>query len=114
MRSHVLETLFHSFNATCTLMKIYVCKTPMRSSRCHLSASSSHLGQIRAGEKVRLQQAESFCLLRLQMTAARVVGISGVRIMKNLGFCKFLYVDDLVVDERERSRGTARPSLIGC
>lgn len=35
----------------------------------------------------------------------RVVAVAGLRISQNLAWGKFLYVDDLIVDETERSHG---------
>jgi ribosomal protein S18 acetylase RimI-like enzyme len=45
-------------------------------------------------------------------TDNRVVAVAGFRISQNLAYGKFLYVDDLVVDETARSHGYGK-FLIG-
>jgi GNAT superfamily N-acetyltransferase len=55
-------------------------------------------------KRVREQMLAGYQLAFLT-TANRVVAVAGFRISQNLAYGKFLYVDDLVVDETERSHG---------
>ena len=53
---------------------------------------------------VRRQQADGFQLAALT-AAGVVVAVAGFRVLENLAWGRFLYVDDLVTDEAHRSRG---------
>jgi GNAT superfamily N-acetyltransferase len=55
-------------------------------------------------KRVREQMLAGYQLAFLA-TDNRVVAVAGFRISQNLAYGKFLYVDDLVVDETERSHG---------
>ena len=59
-------------------------------------------------QAIRQQEKESYRLVGLVVVAndaSVTVAVAGVRIMTNLAFGKILYVDDLVVDEHQRSKG---------
>lgn len=55
-------------------------------------------------ERVELQQKEGFQLVAL-FSAEKVHAVAGIRILNSLADGRFLYVDDLVTDEAERSNG---------
>ena len=59
---------------------------------------------------VRAMQAEGLRLACIR-EAGRVVAVAGYRISINLFCGKHLYVDDLVTDENERSKGHGRELL---
>lgn len=54
--------------------------------------------------RVRRQQADGFQLAALT-TEDAVVAVAGFRVLENLAWGRFLYVDDLVTDEARRSHG---------
>ena len=71
---------------------------------------------------VRRQQADGFQLAALT-AAGVVVAVAGFRVLENLAWGRFLYVDDLVTDEARRSHGhgeelfdwlVARARAAGC
>lgn len=53
-------------------------------------------------KQVRIQQKEGYQLAYIQVDA-NIVAVAGFRIMHNLAYGKFLYVDDLITDENNRS-----------
>lgn len=54
--------------------------------------------------RIRRQQQQGFRLACLE-DAGQVVAVAGFRVMENLAWGRFLYVDDLVTDAAQRSRG---------
>ncbi len=54
--------------------------------------------------RVRRQQTEGFQLAALS-AAGTVAAVAGFRVLENLAWGRFLYVDDLVTDEARRSQG---------
>ncbi|GJD19795.1 GCN5-related N-acetyltransferase [Rivularia sp. IAM M-261] len=62
-----------------------------------------HLEEVNFVEQVRYQMKEGYQLAFLEVEG-QAVAVAGFRISTNLGFGKFLYVDDLVVDELKRSK----------
>ena len=57
--------------------------------------------------RVRLQEREGYRLAML-VDENRVAAVAGYRIGHNLAWKKYLYVDDLVTDGSQRSRGYGR------
>lgn len=53
-------------------------------------------------KQVSIQQKEGYQLAFVQVDE-KIVAVAGFRIMHNLAYEKFLYVDDLVTDEKNRS-----------
>ena len=60
--------------------------------------------------RVRRQMADGYRLVALR-EARSVQAVAGYRVSENLAWGKFLYVDDLITDEAERSRGCGRALL---
>ena len=60
--------------------------------------------------RVKAQQAQGFQLAYLEDEGA-VVAVAGFRIMEMLATGRTLYVDDLVTDEAQRSRGHGKAML---
>ena len=54
--------------------------------------------------RVRRQERDGYKLAML-VDGSRVVALAGYRIGENLAWGKFLYVDDLVTDDAQRSAG---------
>jgi GNAT superfamily N-acetyltransferase len=59
-------------------------------------------------ELVRLQQREVAFQLAALRNGDQVTCVAGFRYCRSLGWGKFLYVDDLVTDERYRSKGAGK------
>jgi GNAT superfamily N-acetyltransferase len=74
----------------------------MRELRPHLQ-TDLYVAQVQA------QMAEGYRLLAA--TDERVLAVAGYRISHSLAFGKFLYVDDLVTAEGQRSRGAGKALL---
>jgi GNAT superfamily N-acetyltransferase len=55
-------------------------------------------------ERVERQMLEGYKVAFIE-EAGRAVCVAGFRILNNLAWGRFLYVDDLVTDEHERSKG---------
>lgn len=70
----------------------------LRQLRPHLADAAEILA------RVRRQQGEGYRLL-VAADAGRVVGAAGYRFLENLIRGRFVYVDDLVVDESARRTG---------
>jgi GNAT superfamily N-acetyltransferase len=54
--------------------------------------------------RVRRQEKDRYCLALLEENG-QVRAVTGFRLSESLAWGKYLYVDDLVTDESERSRG---------
>jgi GNAT superfamily N-acetyltransferase len=63
-----------------------------------------HLRREELVERIRRQQREGFQLASI-VEAGRVRAVAGFRISESLVSGKFLYVDDLVTNEADRSKG---------
>ena len=61
-------------------------------------------------ERVRAQQAQGFRLASLE-DEGTVVAVAGFRVMEMLASGRTLYVDDLVTEEAQRSRGHGKIML---
>src|SRR5262245_7729123 len=71
-----------------------------------------HLDEARFLEQARRQTAQAGWQLVCAERDGEVVGCAGFRISEWLAWGRTLYVDDLVTDESERSRGVGR-ALMG-
>ena len=84
------------------------CFAVMVQLRPHLAAAE-FVGQVRA------QQAEGYRLAYLEPDAGedagKVVAVAGFRVTEVLATGRTLYVDDLVTDEKRRSRGYGKAML---
>jgi GNAT superfamily N-acetyltransferase len=58
--------------------------------------------------RVRLQQAEVGFQLASLIDSGSIICVAGFRLCRNLGWGKYLYVDDLVTDGQHRSQGAGR------
>lgn len=74
------------------------CLPVLRQLRPHLTDAADAIA------RVRRQQRSGFRLGYLT-AGDRVVAVAGFRLLENLAWGKFLYVDDLVTDEAQRSSG---------
>jgi GNAT superfamily N-acetyltransferase len=82
--------------------EIAACYTLMRQLRPHLSSPEEFI------ERWRRQAADGYRILALwteQGPKSGPCALAGYRITENLIHGKFLYVDDLIADQSERSRG---------
>jgi len=57
---------------------------------------------------VRLQEKEVKFHIAALKVRGRIMSVAGFRLCRSLGWGKYLYVDDLVTDEKSRSRGAGR------
>jgi GNAT superfamily N-acetyltransferase len=62
------------------------------------------------GDQVQRQRENGYRLLCAE-DAGIVVGVAGYRLLENLAWGRFLYVDDLVADEAWRSHGVGAALL---
>ncbi|MEH2095724.1 GNAT family N-acetyltransferase [Nostoc sp.] len=69
-----------------------------------ISQLRPHLEEAKFLEQVRYQMKEGYQLVFLELEE-QAVAVAGFRISTCLALGKFLYVDDLVVDELKRSQG---------
>ncbi|GKW26119.1 GNAT family N-acetyltransferase [Pectobacterium polonicum] len=70
----------------------------MRELRPHISDESTFI------EQVQRQQQQGYCLLAA-WDDGQVKGLAGYRIQENFIYGRFLYIDDLVITDSERSQG---------
>ena len=87
-------------------MEIRIAKTDEEIVNCYET-----MGQLRPNikkddflERVREQEKTGY-ILAFGEDEGRVVSAAGFRFVKTLAWGKFLYVDDLVTDEAQRSKG---------
>lgn len=85
---------------------IFIAQTTEDISRCHavMHQLRPHLSEKDFIEQVLRQQQEGFQLAALEV-ASEVKAVTGYRIQEMTAHGRFLYVDDLVTDENERSHG---------
>ena len=70
-----------------------------------------HLDEARYIEMVRTMEPEGYRVAALRDDAGKVVAVAGYRFMTMLYAGKLLYLDDLVADEAERSKGYGKALL---
>ncbi|MEH1965688.1 GNAT family N-acetyltransferase [Nostoc sp.] len=85
-------------------MSIQLAKTDFQILGCFpvISQLRPHLEQAKFVEQVRYQMKEGYKLAFLEVDK-QAVAVTGFRISTCLASGKFLYIDDLVVDELKRS-----------
>jgi len=76
---------------------ILSCFSVMRQLRPHLTRDEFVA-------RVRRQEKDGYCLALLEENG-QVQAVSGFRLSESLAWGRYLYIDDLVTDESERSRG---------
>jgi GNAT superfamily N-acetyltransferase len=69
------------------------------------------VSQTRYLEYVKTLKADFGFNLATLMEDEQVVCVAGFRVCRNLGWGKYLYVDDLVTDKRGRSKGAGKKML---
>jgi GNAT superfamily N-acetyltransferase len=81
-------------------------KDPEAVQRCYpvMAQLRPHLSAEAFCEQAQRQMGEGYGLLFAEVNGA-VAGVAGYRILENLAWGRFLYVDDLVTDEAWRSNG---------
>ena len=82
------------------------CFTVMVQLRPHLDVDSFL-------ERVALQFTSGYRVVYLA-TDDKVVAVAGIRLSRNLAWGKFLYIDDLITDAAERSKGYGKQLLDWC
>jgi GNAT superfamily N-acetyltransferase len=80
------------------------CLPAMRQLRPHLAAEEDFLA------RVRRQQQQGY-LLAFVEEQGKAVCVAGFRLLENLAWGRFVYVDDLVTDEGARSLGHGEAML---
>ncbi|MEH2350830.1 MAG: GNAT family N-acetyltransferase [Nostoc sp.] len=87
-------------------MSIQLAKSDFKILGCFpvISLLRPHLEEAKFIEQVRYQMKEGYQLAFLEIEE-QAVAVAGFRISTCLALGKFLYVDDLVVDELKRSQG---------
>jgi GNAT superfamily N-acetyltransferase len=78
-------------------MRTAECFSVMRQLRPHLSEADFV-------ERVALQRRQGYQLLAA-LVDAQPVAVAGFRVVDNLAWSRFVYVDDLVTDDAHRSKG---------
>ncbi len=85
--------------------EIRQCHPVMRQLRPHLSDPDGFVA------RVQEQMAQGYRLACVASAEAPVIAVAGFCIKLNLAWGRYLYVDDLVVDEGHRSAGYGRRML---
>ncbi|MEH2295086.1 GNAT family N-acetyltransferase [Nostoc sp.] len=87
-------------------MSIQLAESDFQILRCFpvISQLGRHLEQAKFVEQVRYQMKEGYKLAFMEVEQ-QAVAVAGFRISMCLASGKFLYIDDLVVDELKRSQG---------
>ena len=86
--------------------KIFVATDQKQIERCYpvLKQLRPHLNDADFGERVKRQQRQGYILVFLELERT-VRAVAGYRLLENLSRGKFMYVDDLVTNEPDRSKG---------
>lgn len=87
-------------------MDTVICKSDEEINACFtvMQQLRPHITQAEFLSRIREQESQGYRLVSL-LVADKVVAVAGFRMGSNLAWGRYLYVDDLVVDEAERSRG---------
>jgi GNAT superfamily N-acetyltransferase len=90
-------------------MSVAIAQSRKEILRCYpvMAQLRPHLSESDFLERVERQAREGYALAFAE-DAGRVVSVAGFRLANSLAWGRFLYVDDLVTDERERSKGYGR------
>jgi GNAT superfamily N-acetyltransferase len=89
-----------------TTMDIYICETDEQITACEpvMRELRPHIPSDQFVRRIRQQEVDGYRLVGLN-DGSRPVAAAGIRILLNLAWGKFLYVDDLVTLDAERSSG---------
>ena len=93
-------------------MSIRIAATDAELLACHdvMAALRPHVPRETFVARVRRQEKDGYRLAYVE-DGGRPVAAAGYRILANLAWGRFLYVDDLVTDEKLRSKGHGRALL---
>ena len=91
---------------------IHIAESPAEIADCFpiMAQLRPHLERGEFMTRVQRQVADSYRLAYLS-TDSSVKAVAGYRIMENLAWGRFLYVDDLVTDQAARSQGYGKALL---
>lgn len=94
------------------MSQIAVAQSRTEIVRCYpvMAQLRPHLKEAEFVERVERQSREGYRLVFLEEAGA-VRCVAGFRILESLAWGKFLYVDDLVTDEHQRSKGYGQKVL---
>ncbi|MBI5772133.1 MAG: GNAT family N-acetyltransferase [Verrucomicrobia bacterium] len=94
------------------MAEITLARTEAEILRCYpvMAELRPHLSRENFLQQVQRQQREGFFLAFLE-SGGEVKSVAGYRLLENLAWGKFLYVDDLVTAERARSQGFGQQLL---
>ena len=87
-------------------MSVILANTRKEFQRCYpvVALLRPHLSEAEFLKRVETQSAEGYRIAFVE-NAGQAVCVAGFRILHNLVWGRFLYIDDLVTAERERSKG---------
>ena len=87
-------------------MSIRIAETDAEILSCHevMAALRPHVTKETFVERIRRQEKDGYRLAYLA-DGGRPVAAAGYRVLENLAWGRLLYVDDLVTDEKLRSKG---------
>jgi len=87
-------------------MNVTVAQTRKEILRCYpaMAQLRPHLKRADFVKRVQRQAASGYLIAFLE-TQGAVKSVAGFRILENLAWGKFMYVDDIVTDESARSKG---------
>ena len=87
-------------------MEIRIAETDKEIARCHetMSQLRPHIKKDDFLSRVRRQEKNGYKLVFIE-DEGQVVSVAGFRISETLAWGKFVYVDDLITDEDQRSKG---------
>jgi GNAT superfamily N-acetyltransferase len=93
-------------------MEVKLAETPEAIERCFrvMSHLRPHVAATEFVPRVQAQQKQGFRLAYLE-DEGDVVAVAGYRVMDMLASGRTMYVDDLVADEKRRSRGYGKALL---
>ena len=80
----------------------------IRSTHCLMKQLRPHIQESDYLRLVKMQREESGYQLATLTENGQLVCLAGLRISHSLAWGKYLYVDDLVTDERQRSQGDGK------
>jgi len=87
-------------------MNIYLATTDKEIAACYtvISELRPHIPENQFISRVKSQEKSGYRLAIVEDQGS-IVAVAGFRIGENLAWGRFLYIDDLVTDEKQRSRG---------
>jgi GNAT superfamily N-acetyltransferase len=87
-------------------MRIYIAKTSTEIQKTFpvMVQLRPTLSKGRYNDQIRRQEKEGYKLVILE-DEGRALAVAGIRLMESLHAGRFLYIDDLVTDSKNRSKG---------